>query len=148
MLVAWGEGDSGGHVLEIETSCLVDGSKIRIGNWIETCKQHIPVLLYALWRRGSVLHVNIIVSIGIKFASGERKEISIFVSNQIGTPLPMMVESNDIARVIIAHKAFATWMTEDLHGIQSIPIFSLLNPIGSCGQRILHIKKSEQIVHI
>jgi hypothetical protein len=37
-----------------------------------------------------------------------------------------MVESNDIARVISAHKAFANWLTEGLHWIH----------------------RSEQIVHI
>jgi hypothetical protein len=62
--------------------------------------------------------------------------------------LPAMVKSNDIARIISAHKAFANRLTEGLHWIQSIPIFSLLNPIGSWGQHIVHIKKSEQIVHI
>jgi hypothetical protein len=55
--------------------------------------------------------VNIVVSIGIKLASGKMKEISIFVSNQLRNPLPAMVESNDIARVISAHKAFANWLT-------------------------------------
>jgi hypothetical protein len=90
---------------EIETSCLKDCISIRVGSWIETCKQHIPVLLCACWRRSAVLHASIIVSIGIKLASGKRK--AIFVSNQIITPLPAMVESNDIARVIIAHRAFA-----------------------------------------
>jgi hypothetical protein len=85
---------------------------------------------------------------GIKLASGERKAISIFVSNQIRTPRPAIVESNDIARVISAHKPFANWLTKELHWIHIIPIFSLLNPIGSWGQRIVPIKKSEQIVHI
>jgi hypothetical protein len=47
------------------------------------------VLLCAFWRWGAVLHVNIIVAIGIKRASGKMKEIAIFelVSNQI-IPIP------------------------------------------------------------
>jgi len=65
-------------IKENEASCLV----IRIGNWSETCQQHIPMLLCAFWRWGAVLHVNIIVSIGIKLASGKMEEIAIFISNQ------------------------------------------------------------------
>ena len=69
-------------IKENEASCLVDCSSISIGNWSETCKQHIPVLLCTFWRWGAVLYVNIIVSIGIKLASGKMKEIAIFISNQ------------------------------------------------------------------
>ena len=76
---------------EIETSCLVDCIGIRVGSWIETCKQHIPMLLCACWRRSAVLHARIIVLTGIKLASGERKEISIFVSNQIRNALPAIM---------------------------------------------------------
>jgi hypothetical protein len=70
-------------IKENEASYLFDCSSIRIGNWSETCKQHIPVLFCAFWRWVAVLHVNIIVAIGIKLASGKMKEIAIFVSNQI-----------------------------------------------------------------
>ena len=41
------------------------------------------VLLCVFWRWVAVLHVNIIVAIGIKLASGKMKEIAIFVLNQI-----------------------------------------------------------------
>jgi hypothetical protein len=118
-------------IKENEASCMVDCSSIRIGNWSETCKQRIPVLLCGFWRWVAVLHVNIIVSIGIKLASGKMEEIAIFISNQIRSSLSSMVESNDIDRVISAHKAFAKWLTEGLLWIHSIPIFSLLSPIGS-----------------
>ena len=71
----------------------------------------------AFWRWGAVLHVNIIVAIGVKLASEKMKEIAIFVSKQIRSPFPAMVESNDIARLISAHKAFANWLTEEIHWI-------------------------------
>ena len=120
-------------IKENEASCLFDCSRIRIWNWSETCKQHFPVLLCAFWKWGAVLHVNIIVAIGIKLASGKMKEITIFVSNQLRSPFPAIVESNDIARVISAHKAFANWLTEGLHWIHSIPVFSSRIPLGLRG---------------
>jgi hypothetical protein len=58
------------------------------------------------------------------------RALALFFAKQIKDKTAM-VESNDIARVISAHKAFANWLTEGLHWIHSIPVFSLQEPMGS-----------------
>ena len=130
-------------IKENEASCLFDCSRIRIWNWSETCKQHFPVLLCAFWKWGAVLHVNIIVAIGIKLASGKMKEITIFVSNQLRSPFPAIVESNDIARVISAHKAFANWLTEGLHRFSPsrIPL-GLRGNVSYTSKRVIRLSTS------
>ena len=88
---------------------MFDSTSIRLRSWIEICKQHIRVLMCMLWRWDAVLHVSIIVAVSSKLLSGEMTEIAIFVSNKVRSTGPAMVESNDIARVIIAPEAFANW---------------------------------------
>jgi hypothetical protein len=104
---------------EFEASCLEHCISIRVGNWIETGKQSILAFLWtlrrihalrcSLWRRGAVLHDNIVVAIGIKLVFGEIKEVSILVTDHI-TSTPIVI-CHDVTRIIGAPKAFANWLT-------------------------------------
>ena len=86
---------------ESETSCLLDGISIRIGNWIEICKNLMSRHLCE--RRSAILHEIIIFPIIIKLSGVESAVVSIQVPNKI--MFGAMLTAAYISRVICIYPA-------------------------------------------